>query len=324
MLHSIHGLDVFKKSNKNRGKVHTSSDGQKFEVSKESLNADRSFKYFGQNAGITAYTFADDKGLLFYSTAISASIREMTYVIDGLVHNSVVKSDIHSTDTHGYSEAIFATCSLLGVSFAPRIKGVNKQVLYAFNKLENADNYKIKPTKYINTELIEENWDDILRFIATIKSHHSSASQIFKRLNSYSTQNPLYKALKEYGRIHKSIFILQYIDSVELRQAIEKQLNIVEHSHRFTKAITFGNDHQFLETTLEEQKVAEACCRLIKNSIIYFNYRYIDNQYQLAENSLAETKILEALQHGSIIVWQHINFHGEYDFNVKRFKNVMG
>jgi hypothetical protein len=31
------------------------------------------------------------------------------YVIDGLMHNDVVKSDVHSTDTHGYSEMIFGT-----------------------------------------------------------------------------------------------------------------------------------------------------------------------------------------------------------------------
>jgi TnpA family transposase len=52
---------------------------------------------------------------------ISSAEREATYVIDGLMHNNVVKSDIHSTDTHGYSEVIFAVMHLLGFEFAPRI-----------------------------------------------------------------------------------------------------------------------------------------------------------------------------------------------------------
>ena len=38
---------------------------------------------------------------------MSAADRESAYVIDGLMQNEVVKSDIHSTDTHGYTEAIF-------------------------------------------------------------------------------------------------------------------------------------------------------------------------------------------------------------------------
>ncbi len=39
-------------------------------------------------------------------------------VLDGLLHNEVVESDIHSTDTHGYTEVIFALTYLLGIQFA--------------------------------------------------------------------------------------------------------------------------------------------------------------------------------------------------------------
>jgi TnpA family transposase len=53
----------------------------------------------------------------------------------------------------------------------------------------------------------------------------TTASEIFRRLNSYSQQHALYRALKAFGRIIKSTFILRYIDEVELRKAIERQLN---------------------------------------------------------------------------------------------------
>jgi site-specific recombinase XerD len=49
---------------------------------------------------------------LLHSTVISSAEREAAYVIDGLMHNDVVQSDIHSTDTHGYSEVIFASTYL--------------------------------------------------------------------------------------------------------------------------------------------------------------------------------------------------------------------
>ena len=65
---------------------------------------------------------------------ISASEREAAYVIDGLMHNDVIKSDIHSTDTHGYSEIIFGALHLLGFAFAPRIKTLTHQHLYGFRK----------------------------------------------------------------------------------------------------------------------------------------------------------------------------------------------
>ena len=56
------------------------------------------------------------------STVFSSSERDAGYVIDGLQHNVGVKSDIHSTDTEGYTELVFALSHLMKTSFAPRIK----------------------------------------------------------------------------------------------------------------------------------------------------------------------------------------------------------
>ena len=112
--------------------LHTSSDGQKFEVRVDSLNANYSFKYFGKDQGVAAYTFRDERDLLWYSTVFSSAERESAYVIDGLMHNEVVKSDIHSTDAFGFSELVFAVSHLLGFSYAPRFKNLERQRLYIF------------------------------------------------------------------------------------------------------------------------------------------------------------------------------------------------
>jgi TnpA family transposase len=227
IIRVMDALDLPNIYRKNKDSLHTSSDGQKIDIAVDSLNSGYYFKYHGMNNGVNAYRFIDERNFLFHSNVFSSSEKEAAYVIDGLMHNNVVKSDIHSTDTDGYSEVIFAVAYLLGFYFAPRIKGLKKQTIYAFKKrkLYEVNGFKILPDKYINTKLIEENWDDILRFIATIKLKDTTASQLFKRLNSYSKQHRLYRALKEFGRIVKSLFILNYIDDVELRQAIEKQLN---------------------------------------------------------------------------------------------------
>jgi TnpA family transposase len=173
--------------------LHTSSDGQKFEVAVDSLHASYSFKYFGQEKGVSAYTFIDMRHFLPYALVISSAEHEAHYVIDGLMHNDVVKSDIHSTDTGGYSEVLFGTMHLLGFAFAPRIKNFGTCKLYAFERRKGYQNfgYKILPDGYIKAELVADQWDAILRFIATIKLKEATASQLFKRLNSYSRQHPL-------------------------------------------------------------------------------------------------------------------------------------
>ncbi len=83
--------------------------------------------------GVSRYSFVDEAHRITYTTVINANEREAAYVIDGLMHNDVIKSDIHSTDTFGYSEIIFGLTHLLGLMFAPRIKNFKEQqLLYAF------------------------------------------------------------------------------------------------------------------------------------------------------------------------------------------------
>lgn len=244
--------------------LHTSSDGQKFEVRADSLNANYSFRYFGKYQGVSVYTFLDERNLFWYSTVFSAAERESAYVIDGLMHNDVVKSDIHSTDTHGYTEVIFGATHLLGFSYAPRIKNLKRQKIYIFKTRRDVDRsqWKVTPTGYIDADLIEQHWDEILRLIATIKLKEVTASKIFRRLNSYSKQHALYRALKAFGKITKSIFILRYVDEVELRQAIERQLNKIELAHRFTRAVSVGSPREFIQAEKQEQEIAEGCKRL--------------------------------------------------------------
>ena len=144
---------------RDKNTLHTSSDGQKIDMAVDSLNAGYSFKYHGMNKGTNTYRFIDERNFLFYSNVFSYSEKEANYVIDGLMHNNVIKSDIHSTDTDGYSEIVFAVSHLLGFFFAPRIKGLKRQSIYAFikRKVYSHKGYKILPDKYINTKLIDDN-----------------------------------------------------------------------------------------------------------------------------------------------------------------------
>ena len=54
--------------------------------------------------------------------------------------------------------------------------------------------------------------------------------------------------------------------------AIEKVLNGIEHVHRFTCAVSVDSPQEFLQADKEDQEMAEAYKRLIKNSIICWNY----------------------------------------------------
>jgi TnpA family transposase len=319
-------LDLPNIFRRKQGFLHTSSDGQKHNTKPESLNASPSYKYFGQRSGGSINSFIDERHLLFHGDVINAAEREAPYLIDGLMHDGVLRSDRHSTDMHGFSEAIFGVTHLLGFEFAPRLKRLHHQQLYAFEKRKVYEDqgFKILPHKYVSEAIIRENWDDILRLTATIKLKLTPASQIFKRLNSYSKQHKLYQALKAFGQITKSLFILTYIDDVELRQAIEKQLNKVEHSHKFANAVYYGGNQEFLQATKEEQQKAEACKRLIQNAIILWNYLYLSKKIMDEKDEAKRKQILKTIQSGSVVTWSHVHLHGEYDFSEEKLRDSIG
>ena len=117
---------------------------------------------------------------------------------------------------------------------------------------------------------------------------------------------------------------MRYINDVELRQAIEKQLNKVELSNRFTRAVCVGNSREFTQGQKEDQEIAEACNRLIKNTIICWNYLYLSQKLLCMKEQAQKEKLMSAIASHSIICWEHMNLLGEYDFSDEKLKDSVG
>ncbi len=130
--------------------------------------------------------------------------------------------------------------------------------------------------------------------------------------------------MKAFGQIIKSFFILRYLDELELRQAIEKQLNKVELANRFTRAVAVGNPREYTQAEKEDQEIAESCNRLIKNSIICWNYLYLTQKLSRMENKESKDRLLIAITTHSVISWAHINLLGEYDFSDEKLQDSVG
>ncbi len=73
------------------------------------------------------------------------------------------------------------------------------------------------------------------------------------KLGSYSRQNSLATALREMGRIEKTIFILNYISDKSLRRKIQKGLNKGEAMNALARAIFFGKQGELRERTMQRR-----------------------------------------------------------------------
>ena len=74
------------------------------------------------------------------------------------------------------------------------------------------------------------------------------------------------------------------------------------------------NNTEFIFASQEEQNIANNCKGLIQNSVILWNYLYIDKKLKDAKSQSQKDEIIEAIRNSSIVHWSHINFFGTYDF----------
>ena len=92
---------------------------------------------------------------------------------------------------------------------------------------------------------------------------------------SYRRQNALTRALQEYGRLVKTIFILRYLESEQLRRRINTQLNKGESLHSLREFLFFANKGTIRRKQEEEQTNQAGCLNLLTNAVIAWNTVYM-------------------------------------------------
>lgn len=97
---------------------------------------------------------------------------------------------------------------LLGFAFAPRIRDLHDKRLFIHGKAEKYSGLQsIISTTSLNLKEIETHWNEVLRLATSIKQGTVTASLMLKKLASYPKQNGLAKALREIGRIERTLFM---------------------------------------------------------------------------------------------------------------------
>lgn len=297
--------------------IHSSSDGQKIETRINTINSRHSPKYFGLRKGIVDYTLVANN-IPINAKVIGANEHESHYVYDILSSNTTsIHPDVHSTDTHGTNEVNFAILNFFGYQFAPRYQDIYGRVsksLYGFKHPSHYGDLTIKPVRKINTEIIIEEWENIKRIILSLALKSTTQSIIIGKLSNYARKNKTKGALWEYDNIIKSLYFLDYIDSLPLRQNVQKALNRGESYHKLRRAVSYANFGKLRFKTEQEQQLWSGCSRLLCNCIIYYNACILSNMLTYKESTGQNSDMLKLI---SPIAWQHINLYGRYEFNKK-------
>jgi TnpA family transposase len=294
----------------------SSSDGQRFLFPQKVLQRTYSPR-FGDFA-LEFYSFIADNYAPFYSIPIECTDRDAAYVLDGLLyHESDLDPEEHYTDTHGYTELNFAAFAMLGRRFCPRIKGLQHQWIYRIDK--DKDYGSLNPLvarsdHTIHLEWIEDQWDRLGQFYASLETGHTSASVALKRLAAFSPKNQFYRANRELGRVFKTEFILQYNSDPSLRRRIQHGLLKGEQLHELARAVFYGKQGKIGARDWQQQLSTASCLTLILACIIYWQAQEIG--IVLIHNDLDAERIdASLLSHISPIGWDNVLLYGEYILN---------
>ena len=295
----------------------SSSDGQRFKAGgRPEATAQVNLRY-GTEPGVTFYTHLSDQYGPFKVKVISSTVRDAPHMVDGLLyHETELPIHEHYTDTWGYTDQVFGMTHLLGFRFAPRIRDLGDKRIYSIEKPETYPALAPLLGGTINLKQIEGHWDDLLRLTGSIRKGTVTASLILGKLASYPRQNGLAWALREVGRIEKSLFALEWLQSPELRRRVQVGLNKGEARNALARAIFFNRLGELRDRSYEDQRHRARGLNLLVAAIILWNTVYLAEAIETLKKKGVEVRE-EYLQHLSPLGWEHINLTGDYQWNFK-------
>ena len=267
---------------------------------------------YGTEPGVKAYSHVSDRFSPVATQTIPATVHKAPYILDGLLMNETGRRVREQyADTGGFTDHVFAACSILGYAFVPRIRDLPSKRLYVFEPAGVPKHLRPLVGGKVNVELIKRNWADILRVAATMAAGTMRPSQILRKLAAYPRQNEMAAALREVGRIERSLFMIDWTTDPDMRRRTQVGLNKGEAHHALKRAINFHQRGELRDRTGEGQHYRVAGLNFLAAIIIYWN------TLKLGEAVFARRKAgleipAEFLAHISPPGWEHINLTGEY------------
>lgn len=99
---------------------------------------------------------------------------------------------------------------------------------------------------------------------------------MLRKLGAYPRQNGLALALRELGRLERSIFTLQYVKDIDLRRRIHIGLNKGEARNALARAVFFDRLGELRDRTYENQRYRASGLNLVVAAIVLSNTVYLE------------------------------------------------
>jgi len=199
-----------------------------------------------------------------------------------------------------------------GKRVAPRLRDLKDWRLHSFEGADAYPTIKHHIGDRIDAAAIREGWDEALRAGVSIVDRLVVPSTLLKKLAALPRTNTLSRALREIGRVERTLFMTEWYSSPQLRDRCRAGLNKGEAGNKLTRAVFFHERGEIRDGSFESQAFRASGLNLVVCAIILWNTVYLS---RVVESLRAEGHDLpdHIIRHVSPQIWEHINLTGIYD-----------
>jgi TnpA family transposase len=134
---------------------------------------------------------------------------------------------------------------------------------------------------------------------------------MLRKLAAYERQNQIDLALQEIGKIERTLFMLDWLENLILRQRCQAGLNKSEQCHALTQAICTFRQGRIIDRSHEAQQYRASGLNLVIAAIVYWNSTYIADAVTHLR-SMGQVAPDALLARTSPVGWEHIAFSGDF------------
>jgi TnpA family transposase len=268
------------------------------------------------------YTHVRNLWDIVYHVPIVLGERQVGAAIEGVVrqHDHAIKR--LAVDTHGYTDVGMGVAHMLGFDLCPQLANLPER------RLSVPRGTKIPATLVgivrddLNLDHLEEQWDELVRVVASINNGTTSAIIALQRFGSAAQQDPVYKAARVLGRMVRTLFLCDFLTNAEFRREMRRLLNRGESVHVLQHAIHVGPIQDDRGRRKDELTTISACLTFMSNLVIAWNFSRMG---EALDRLKAKGVIIapEVVRHISPARFNSINFRGQFRFAIERFRDML-
>jgi TnpA family transposase len=269
------------------------------------------------DSGVMIYWHVNDQYICVYSQLKSCTSSEVAAMLQGITDQDTdMEIESQYVDSHGKSELGFALSYLQQFDLLPRYKTIGNQKLYLPYDKFKVSNIKEITTRGINWPLINDQYDEMVKYAVALKVGSSTADTVIRRFARTNYQHPTFKAFMELGKAVKTIFLCRYLDSLELRQQINAGLNVVENWNSANDFVFYGKSGEITSNYRDDQELSMLSLHLVQNCISYINTLLIEELFQSSnwQSKLAE----EDYRALTALFYLNINPYGTFELDLSK------